>query len=37
MEQTDLGVDPITLEPFKFPFVASDGKTYELESLIQWV
>jgi hypothetical protein len=29
--------DPITLEPFRVPFVASDGKTYELESLLEWV
>jgi hypothetical protein len=30
-------VDPITLEPIRFPFVASDGNVYELESIVEWV
>lgn len=30
-------LDPITLEPMKFPFCASDGHTYDIESLVQWI
>lgn len=30
-------VDPITQEPFRVPVVASDGHTYELDTLVEWV
>jgi hypothetical protein len=33
----DTSVDPVTLEPFRTPVVASDGHTYELSSLREWV
>jgi hypothetical protein len=37
VETPTLMTDPITLEPFTCPFVASDGFTYDLSTLVEWM